>query len=199
MNRPKQYNPVLTKENILEQAKQLFSKKGYAATTISDICRATGVSKGSIYHHFKNKEDLFISLAEHSFGNSWKDWDIKSSAYTSVIDKLYAYSDLFVDNLERPLTKAGEDFINSVGMESEIGQRFYTIVTGYIERFELLITEGIERGELVSEDPKELAFIILSYFSGLSDNLQFMDKEAMKPRFRKAVHLLLEGIRQRQE
>lgn len=191
----KTYNPAQTKENILMQARNLFSQKGYTATSIRDICDATGVSKGSIYHHFKNKEDLFIQLAEHSFGDSWKEWDTLSAKYSSVIDKLYAYSEFFVETVDKPLNKAGEDFMATVGLESEEGQKFLGIVTGYAQRFENLVAEGIASGEFKPEDPKQLSFIILSYYSGLSDSHQFLDKEAMKGLFRNATDLLLDGIR----
>ena len=39
--------------------------KGYAATTVDDICSAAGVTKGSFFHHFASKEELGIAAAEH--------------------------------------------------------------------------------------------------------------------------------------
>ena len=39
--------------------------KGYAATTVDDICHAAGVTKGSFFHHFASKEELGIAAAEH--------------------------------------------------------------------------------------------------------------------------------------
>ncbi|MDN4091886.1 TetR/AcrR family transcriptional regulator [Brevibacillus agri] len=52
-----------TKQHIVEKATELFSQKGYFATSIEDICQATGASKGSLYYHFKNKEQLFFAPA----------------------------------------------------------------------------------------------------------------------------------------
>ena len=49
-------------ERILEAASDLFAHYGYDKTTMEDIARAAGVSKGAIYLHFRGKEDLFDAL-----------------------------------------------------------------------------------------------------------------------------------------
>ena len=51
-------NPEATKETILKESGKLFNTQGYKATSISDITVATGFTKGAIYRHFKNKEEL---------------------------------------------------------------------------------------------------------------------------------------------
>jgi AcrR family transcriptional regulator len=47
---------------IQKKAIELFNKKGYHNTTISDICRAANVTKSTLYYHFKNKEQLITHL-----------------------------------------------------------------------------------------------------------------------------------------
>lgn len=190
----RKYDAGQTRANILLEARKLFASKGYTATSIEDICSATGYSKGSLYYHFKNKEELFIRLAEEAFGGSGEEWDRRSSSYVTSKEKLYAYADFFVDTVEKPLNKAGEDFIAKVGPESEVGQKFLAVIMGYMAKFENLVAEGVESGEFKQENPKELAFMIMSYYSGLSDSYRFMDKAAMKQLFRNATRLLLEGI-----
>ena len=44
---------------------QLIRTKGYAATTLDDVCQAAGVTKGSFFHHFKGKEDLAIAATAY--------------------------------------------------------------------------------------------------------------------------------------
>lgn len=47
---------------ILEAALDLFIRKGYSATKITDIAKAANMSNGLLFHYFKSKEDLYIEL-----------------------------------------------------------------------------------------------------------------------------------------
>jgi len=51
-----------TRVKIEKEAANLFNKKGFAATSMSDIAEAVGITKASLYHFFKNKESLYLSL-----------------------------------------------------------------------------------------------------------------------------------------
>ncbi|MBN2059029.1 MAG: TetR/AcrR family transcriptional regulator [Deltaproteobacteria bacterium] len=50
------------KEAILNSATRLFSEKGFKDTSISEISRATGAAEGTIFYHFKSKEELFLAI-----------------------------------------------------------------------------------------------------------------------------------------
>lgn len=52
------------KRDILEIAAQLFAKNGYRGTSMRDIGEKTGVLGGSLYHHIKSKDALFVELSE---------------------------------------------------------------------------------------------------------------------------------------
>lgn len=54
--------------NLIEVSLQLFRSKGYRRTSMADIGRASGLLKGSIYHHFPNKERLLIEVIQHVIG-----------------------------------------------------------------------------------------------------------------------------------
>ena len=54
---------AITRQNILKAALDLFSEKGYATTTLAEIAQSAQVTRGAIYWHFKDKADLFNSLA----------------------------------------------------------------------------------------------------------------------------------------
>ncbi len=64
-----------THDQILLAAIQEFSTKGFAATTIEDIVKASGISKPALYYHFKNKEELFkaVLMEVHRRSMEWMD------------------------------------------------------------------------------------------------------------------------------
>src|SRR5215510_5748903 len=53
------------KGKILDAALTIIRAKGYAATTVDDLCAASDVTKGAFFHHFKSKDDLAVAAAEH--------------------------------------------------------------------------------------------------------------------------------------
>ena len=61
---PRPANPQ-TRTRLLDAALSVIRKQGYAATTVDDICKAAGLSKGSFFHHFASKEDLAVASARH--------------------------------------------------------------------------------------------------------------------------------------
>ncbi|MGH7125048.1 MAG: TetR/AcrR family transcriptional regulator [Stellaceae bacterium] len=50
---------------LLDAAMQVIRAQGYSATTVDDICRAAGLTKGAFFHHFRSKEDLAVAAAAH--------------------------------------------------------------------------------------------------------------------------------------
>jgi AcrR family transcriptional regulator len=53
-----------TRDRILDAALSVFAGKGYHRATVDDIVRASSTSKGAVYHHFANKEAIFVALAD---------------------------------------------------------------------------------------------------------------------------------------
>ena len=54
-----------TRDRLLEVATRLFAEQGYEHTSIEQVLRAAGVSRGSLYHHFSGKDRLFEAVVEH--------------------------------------------------------------------------------------------------------------------------------------
>ena len=52
------------KNEIINAANELFALKGYDGTSVSDILEKVGIAKGTLYHHFKSKEDILDALIE---------------------------------------------------------------------------------------------------------------------------------------
>src|ERR1019366_2209767 len=59
VSEPKSRNAVLTRQRILEAAVAQFAEEGFAKASIDRIVDAVGLTKGAVYHHFKDKSQLF--------------------------------------------------------------------------------------------------------------------------------------------
>lgn len=53
------------RDRLLDAAVTLVRRDGFAATSIDDLCKAAGVTKGAFFHHFAGKEDLGVAVADH--------------------------------------------------------------------------------------------------------------------------------------
>jgi TetR/AcrR family transcriptional regulator, transcriptional repressor for nem operon len=62
-----------SKTQLLSAALQIIRAKGYAATTVEDICRQAGVTKGSFFHHYRSKDELALSATAH--------WDAMTESF----------------------------------------------------------------------------------------------------------------------
>jgi TetR/AcrR family transcriptional repressor of nem operon len=86
---------------ILDAATDVVRAKGYAATTVDDLCAAAGVTKGSFFHHFKSKEEMVLEAVAH--WESWTDGIFAAAPYAAAADpreRLFGYLDFRRDLLD---------------------------------------------------------------------------------------------------
>jgi AcrR family transcriptional regulator len=106
-------NPELTKKIIISHAISLFNTKGYRATSISDITKSTGITKGAIYGNFENKDAVAEAAFEYGvekvFGEIRK--HIKS-AHTAP-EKLKAIAVYYTNYILDPPISGGCPLINT--------------------------------------------------------------------------------------
>src|SRR5919204_3711615 len=61
---PRSQRAEATREELLRVARELFAERGYADVGTEEIVRAAGVTRGALYHHFRDKRDLFREVHE---------------------------------------------------------------------------------------------------------------------------------------
>ena len=80
---------------ILDAAMRLFRQKGFAATSVDDLCAAAGVTTGAFFHHFTSKDGLGAAATLH-----WSDTTAAMfaaadyHAHADPLDRVFAYLDL---------------------------------------------------------------------------------------------------------
>lgn len=151
--------PEQTVEKILEIAGRLFWTKGYEQTSIQDIVDELGMSKGAIYHHFKNKEQILNQLCDSYYNHMEWFTDIpqdKSLNGREKLRKLLWYSlcneqKLQVDQLLLPM-------LQNPRMVAAQLRDTVQINAPLIAR---IIQEGNEDGSLAVDQPEELAEVVM--------------------------------------
>jgi AcrR family transcriptional regulator len=94
------------RETIVEESMKLFSLKGYHSSSLQDILRASGSSKGGFYNHFKSKEDLFF----HVLKRARSVWQEKNLANLAEIDDPLKKIELLLNNYKDRYLKNSPDF-----------------------------------------------------------------------------------------
>ncbi|MEK0453360.1 MAG: hypothetical protein AGIKBDMD_01317 [Synergistaceae bacterium] len=180
-----------TKENILHTALRLFAQDGYEAASVSDIAGELGITKGALYKHYKNKQDIFNSIVERmyqidaerakKFEVPEETFDRSPEAYRNTdMDKITAFieaqfhfltEDEFARNFRKMLIL--EQYRNP-----EIAELYQKcLVSGPVSYIEDLFREMMERGIWDKSDPKQLAlefyapfYLLLSISDALPEN-----------------------------
>lgn len=146
---------------ILDAAEQLLDTKALSEFSLSELARTAGISKGTLYYHYKNKEDILFALMDRYLEQQWQDlldWTGDASKDTSL-PRLVKYV------LERDISTADMrfHFFYAATAGNELLRQ--KLLKRYHD-FAVLISEKIrERSKAVS--PDYLAWLILMLSDGL--------------------------------
>lgn len=159
-----------TRQFIIEKAAPIFNIKGIEATAMSDIMKATKLSKGSLYVHFKNKEELVENVFLHNMkilGNKV----IKAiQQVPSAQEKLFAYIDVLTDIKNPPVT-GGCPMIN-FGIEADdtnpiINSKVKKEIVHSLEIISNIIVQGKNTGEFNNDwNHNEFATLMFAMIEG---------------------------------
>lgn len=156
------------KQQILLAASKVFAKKGYHATSISDICEKSGVARGTVYLYFENKRDIFETLIQE-FSSSMLENIRMFSLDEPLCDQfdrnIRHFAEIIVQN--RDLTKiiASE----AVGLDSEFDHHlilFYTKLAEYVEGALVMLQKCKEISEKINA--RLLAYSIIGTMKEVS-------------------------------
>lgn len=185
-----------TKQRIADQAKELFAQKGYVATSIEDLCTATGSSKGSIYYHFKSKDLLFLYLVEQGIREWVSDWKSVVDNYKTCTDKLYGHFTHFIHHFQTyPLLKAQNEFMAAQEADPEILNRIRELSNLVYETIDNLLEEGMQKGEFKKEKTRDLTLILVGLLTGISSHFGSMEDSDLNSLYQKGISVFLTGIK----
>lgn len=156
------------KQQIIETAERLILENGFANTSINLIQKTAEVSKGLIYYHFENKDDLGIAVLHHIFYLEFKDFEEFAGNITEVPDRseVLQYLDEYLEKLftstmrERSIIQIIIDLLLNLKSTSakkqvkELYQNYLQKVANFLEHLEV-------------EEPMIHAKLVFSVLDGL--------------------------------
>lgn len=160
-----------TKQFIIEKTAPVFNAKGFAGTSINDLTAATGLTKGSIYGNFENKDEVALAAFDYNFECVVAYISSKMAAKESVIDKLLVYPDTYRNFLKLPILQTGCP-INNTAAESDdthplLKERAAKALQWWRERLQDRVQTGIDRGEIKSAtNVNEFVSVFISLIQG---------------------------------
>jgi AcrR family transcriptional regulator len=184
-----------TKKLIAEKAKEVFSQKGYFQASMEMIRAHSGMSKGSIYYHFKSKSDLFMYLLE-AYTQEWIDkWEEKAAKLETAKEKLYALAMHFAMDFESPLMQAATEFSGSESADPKIIEQLYELNGRYFPVVQKVIEEGIGNGEFKQINLEETTIITYGYLASVGAIAKIIDYPDMNKIYIMAVDVFLDGLK----
>jgi len=169
VNRPKQERAEETQQRIMQAALVCFSRKGYQATSVAEICEAAGVTKGAFFYHFPTKQSLFLALLESWLGQLDRILEAGRDSGKNVADTLYAMADLLRFGLSQGETYLPMflEFWLQASRDREVWQKVIEPYRRYRTFFEEMFQQGIAEQSLRPFDPQVMAVAAVSLALGL--------------------------------
>ncbi|GAA5025363.1 TetR family transcriptional regulator [Marivirga lumbricoides] len=164
-------NAEITKEKILSEAAALFNVKGFKATSLSDITTATGFTKGAIYRHFTDKEDLEEHAYEYMSERMQEKFKAVIKTKNNAADKLKAICSFFYSYIHSPVIEGGCPILNA-GVESDdtkpgLNKKVINLLEVFQGSLEHIVRKGIEYGQLKpSTDPVSFSTVFVATLEG---------------------------------
>lgn len=149
---------------ILDAALELFSHRGYGATSMRDIAGKAGASTGSVYHHFADKETIFKALLDQFQAVTQRaDFPINVALERSVaFGEFDALADAAREVLERWRAHVALFYVDAVEFEGRHIQRFYADLAARFEQFAAAHRERLQLDQRLRDDVPAAAAMLLA-------------------------------------
>ncbi len=166
-----------TREYIIDEAFKLFLHRSYEAVSISVISEAIGMTKGALYHHFKNKEELFRAVIDKYFVIHTIKVDIETVTLKEYTELSIGHArKLLYDMFGSNNNYVPVNYLSLIADGFRHYEGFSDQKLGFMEieisKIELILANAIKRGEIRSDvDIQVLAQHFFSVSIGMAGNI----------------------------
>ncbi len=160
------------KKNILEAAICLFAEKGYKEASMAELAKITGVAQGTIFYHYRSKEELFLSILKNFKQTLIEKYDeyFKEKRGKNGLEMMEQavefYFYLAEDMEEQFILLYRHEAYELAHINPAFRECLEDIYDCFINIFRKAIIKGQEDGSIVSLPEKKLALIIFTMIDG---------------------------------
>jgi AcrR family transcriptional regulator len=158
-----------TRQFIVEKTAPIFNKKGYAGTSISDMTEATGLTKGSIYGNFANKDEVALAAFDHNVRKVISMIRAEMDKKKTIREKLLVYADVY--NNTHAFPEGGCPILNTAvesdDTHEDLKKKVVDVLISWKDLIISLLQQGIENKEFREVlDPEQTALSIIATIEG---------------------------------
>lgn len=166
--RPKIFN----EEEALNKAKDLFWHKGYESVSTEELLRNMGLHKGSLYHTFRSKKNLFSKAMERFNNEGLMSLENKLKGYPNPIDGIKDFF-LNIAKTDKLTHQKGCFMGNTIAAQSGVDVALKEEAENHLKAFENLLSRYIQKAQdngqiQMRESPEQLACYLLSVWNGIN-------------------------------
>jgi TetR/AcrR family transcriptional regulator, transcriptional repressor for nem operon len=160
-----------TREFIIAKTAPLFNKKGYAGTSLTDMTDATGLTKGSIYGNFEDKDAVALAAFDHNMAGLIEQVRTLQASERSAAGKLHAFINIYRNGLNAPVLADGCPIVNT-GSEADdthpgLKNKAIDALARWHKSISAIIQQGKMQGEFNADvNANEFASLMIAMIEG---------------------------------
>jgi TetR/AcrR family transcriptional regulator, transcriptional repressor for nem operon len=163
--------PVTARDKLLEAGVKLVRERGYGATSVDDLCREAGVTKGAFFHHFASKEALGVALADYWSSSTGAFFDgAPYHAHDDPLDRVLGYIDFrlsLIEGTPQQFSCVAGTMVQEVFLSSDpIRIACEASISGNAAKLEADIAAAMARYKVEGIDPASLALHVQAVLQG---------------------------------
>lgn len=161
-----------TRQFIIEKTAPIFNMKGYSGTSMSDMTDATGLTKGSIYGNFENKDEVAIAAFKYNIKKLQDTFAKAIEKENTFKGKLLVYPRLYSDYYHLRVTQGGCPILNTATEADDthpvLRKNVEKAINFWKEKLVFYIEQGILAGEFKAKgiDSERTALTVIAIIEG---------------------------------
>lgn len=183
-------------EEIKNAARYLFAEKGYEATSLYDIAQNVGLRKQSIYAHFKNKDDLFISVIKKAFDEETEN---AAKILKNVEGNAENILKEFIFTLKMRYTQGNNSNLKIVFRctylpPEHLKEQSIQYADNFFSQIKSLLTKIFERSPKINVDVDTAVTAFMTILDGLLISLIYINESRFDEKFKNSWIIFWKGI-----